>query len=180
MEDEKIYPVGIVSRRTGLTARQLRYYETLGLVAPSRRGNRRLYSEEDIVRLSVIRERHEAGERLEEIGRRMPVGVPLEAFDRRRFGGPATPRAGPRGRPGAAGVVVAAGEESDLQASTLGRRPPPSLYPLRDRREIEARIDRYERDRLHERAPVPEPHRRKERSHDQPGRAGNHHPEADS
>lgn len=167
MEDDKIYPVGIVSRRTDLTARQLRYYESLGLVSPARRGNRRLYSETDILRLTMIRDRHEAGTRLEEIGRELPVNAPLEAatvLARSDQGGP----------PRRATSRDAADRESDLQATSLGRRPPPSLYPLRDRRDIEARMDRYERDHRMDPEPTQDPRRRigKERSHDQSGRSG--------
>jgi MerR family glutamine synthetase transcriptional repressor len=167
VEDDKIYSVGIVSRRTGLSARQLRYYESLGLVLPSRRGNRRLYSEGDIVRLSVIRDRHEAGERLEEIGRRLPVQAPVAPEARQGGRERPMPYEGPR--------FAGAREESDLKATSLGRRPLPSLYPLRDRREIEARMDRYERERMMEDTAQDVRARRrigKERSHDEPGHSG--------
>lgn len=172
MEDDQIYPVGIVARRTGLSARQLRYYESLGLVLPSRRGNRRLYSEADIVRLTVIRDRHQAGERLEEIGRQWPVGAPVPPVDGRTLQGHTTTAHGlrPPGMPPALRE-----RESDLKATSLGRRPPPSLYPLRDRREIEARMDRYERERMDAESSLDARARRrmgKERSHDQPGRSG--------
>lgn len=44
-------------RHTGLSARQIRHYETLGLIRPTRtRGNQRLYSEKDLGRLSLIKE----------------------------------------------------------------------------------------------------------------------------
>lgn len=170
MEDDQIYPVGIVARRTGLSARQLRYYESLGLVQPSRRGNRRLYSEADIVRLTVIRDRHQAGERLEEIGRQWSAGAPGLTPD----GSTPSGRTAPRGfRP--TGNPALTERESDLKATSLGRRPPPSLYPLRDRREIEARMDRYERERMDTESGLEARTRRrmgKERSHDQPGRSG--------
>jgi hypothetical protein len=132
---EKLYPVGIVSRRTGLSPRQLRYYEGLGLVAPARRGNRRLYSEADIALLIQIRRRREAGERPSAMAQK---GVAVPALAR--------------------SVEedledLAQGEwDNDVRATPLGRRPTPSLYPLRERRELEARLDRYTRE---EEGPTP-------------------------
>lgn len=55
-KDVPIYPIGSVERLTGLTARQIRYYETKGLVEPSRtRGNQRLYTPRQVERLVSIR-----------------------------------------------------------------------------------------------------------------------------
>jgi DNA-binding transcriptional MerR regulator len=153
-----LYPVGIAAQRAGLSPRQLRYYEVLGLIEPQRRGARRLYTEADIALLVEIRLLHRAGTRLERI---------REAIDAFRSEGASPPPAAGPGREDQ-------GEEgNDLIASALGRRPPPSLYPLRDRRAIEERIDRYERDSepvgSH---PVPV----KERSHGEPGDAGDGRP----
>lgn len=53
---DPIYTIGVVARLTGLTARQIRYYETVGLVTPDRsRGNQRLYSRAHIERLKQVR-----------------------------------------------------------------------------------------------------------------------------
>jgi MerR family transcriptional regulator, repressor of the yfmOP operon len=48
--------IGEVAQRTGLTQRALRYYETVGLLAPPSRmdGGFRLYSEADVSRLERI------------------------------------------------------------------------------------------------------------------------------
>lgn len=48
--------IGEVAERTGLTQRTLRYYESIGLLAPATRmeGGFRLYTEEDIRRLEQI------------------------------------------------------------------------------------------------------------------------------
>lgn len=154
-----LYPVGIAAQRAGLSPRQLRYYESLGLIEPQRRGTRRLYSESDVALLTEIRRLHRAGTRLDRI--REAIGVFRHEASR-----PA---------PVPLSVVDAPGddEDSDLLASALGRRPPPSLYPLRDRRAIEARIDRYERDV----APVgSHPGPEKERSHGEPGNSGDGRP----
>ncbi|NPV52405.1 MAG: MerR family transcriptional regulator [Firmicutes bacterium] len=55
-KDVPVYPIGYVERATGLSARRVRYYENLGLVAPHRtKGNQRLYSREQIELLKLIK-----------------------------------------------------------------------------------------------------------------------------
>lgn len=54
--DEPIYTIGVVARLAGLTARQIRYYESVGIVTPKRSpGNQRLYSKAHIERLKEVR-----------------------------------------------------------------------------------------------------------------------------
>jgi len=49
---EPRYVISIAARMLGVHAQTLRYYERAGMIEPSRsRGNRRLYSAEDIERL---------------------------------------------------------------------------------------------------------------------------------
>lgn len=51
-----LFPIGIVEKLTGLTARQIRYYEQHGLVVPTRSdGNQRVFSFVDAERLILIR-----------------------------------------------------------------------------------------------------------------------------
>lgn len=51
-----IYPIRIVEEKTGLTSRQIRYYESMGLISPIRtQGKQRRYTEKDIVRLTRIK-----------------------------------------------------------------------------------------------------------------------------
>ena len=51
-----LFSIGIVKKLTGLSARQIRYYEQHGLVAPDRTaGNQRLYSFNDVNRLLEIK-----------------------------------------------------------------------------------------------------------------------------
>lgn len=51
-----VYSMGVAERLTGLTGRQIRYWEQQGLIRPARtRGRQRLYSEADIVRLKEIK-----------------------------------------------------------------------------------------------------------------------------
>lgn len=53
---EHFMQIGEVAQRTGLTQRALRYYESVGLLAPASRmdGGFRLYSEQDVSRLDRI------------------------------------------------------------------------------------------------------------------------------
>lgn len=54
--NEPVYTIGVAERMTGLSARQIRYYEMRGLVRPLRSsGNQRLYSRAQIDRLKVVR-----------------------------------------------------------------------------------------------------------------------------
>jgi MerR family glutamine synthetase transcriptional repressor len=51
-----LFPIGIVQKLTGLTARQIRYYEQHGLVHPARsEGKQRLFSFADVERLMEVR-----------------------------------------------------------------------------------------------------------------------------
>lgn len=51
-----VYSMGVAERLTGLTARQIRYWEQHGLLAPSRtKGRQRMYSEADVLRLKEIK-----------------------------------------------------------------------------------------------------------------------------
>ncbi|MGE5549128.1 MAG: MerR family transcriptional regulator [Bacteroidota bacterium] len=51
-----VYSIGTVSGLTGFTPRQLRYYESIGLLSPARSGGRhRHYSPTDVDRLLALR-----------------------------------------------------------------------------------------------------------------------------
>ncbi len=51
-----VYTIGVVERMTGLSARQIRYYEAKGLITPKRSsGNQRLYSRAQIETLKEVR-----------------------------------------------------------------------------------------------------------------------------
>jgi MerR family transcriptional regulator/heat shock protein HspR len=55
MYDEPCYVISVAARMVGMHQQTLRYYERAGLVAPSRsRGQRRMYSPQDIERLREI------------------------------------------------------------------------------------------------------------------------------
>lgn len=54
-EEEPCYVISVAARMVGMHAQTLRYYERMGIIAPSRsRGRIRLYSQADISRLRQI------------------------------------------------------------------------------------------------------------------------------
>lgn len=54
-EEEPCYIISVAARMLGMHAQTLRYYERMGMIAPSRsRGRIRLYSQADINRLRHI------------------------------------------------------------------------------------------------------------------------------
>jgi MerR family copper efflux transcriptional regulator len=65
----RLVQIGQVAERTGLSLRTIRFYEESGLVVPTARseGGFRLYSEDDVARLEVIKRMKPLGFALEEI-----------------------------------------------------------------------------------------------------------------
>jgi MerR family copper efflux transcriptional regulator len=61
--------IGQVAERTGLSLRTIRFYEENGLVRPTTRsdGGFRLYNDDDVARLEVIKRMKPLGFRLEEM-----------------------------------------------------------------------------------------------------------------
>ena len=57
LQESDLHQIGEVAERTGLSLRTIRYYEEMGLVVPSGRtpGGFRLYTEEDIDRLELVK-----------------------------------------------------------------------------------------------------------------------------
>lgn len=110
-----VYSMGVAERLTGLTGRQIRYWEQHELLTPSRtKGRQRLYCEADI-------------ERLKEIKRLMGDGMTLERVKTYFLAREAKLR-----RP-------SAGVDSDrLERGTRLT----SLYPLTNRAELMRIIDR--------------------------------------
>jgi len=70
-----------VSQRTGLTPRQLQWWDEQGIVVPDRQGHRRLYSAEDLAELSILSDLRRRGLSLQRI-RRM-IGLLRREFGRR-------------------------------------------------------------------------------------------------
>ena len=70
-----------VSQRTGLTPRQLQWWDEQRIVTPARQGHRRLYSAEDLAELSLLSDLRRRGFSLQRI-RRM-AGLLRREFGRR-------------------------------------------------------------------------------------------------
>ena len=72
--------IGEVAQRTGLSLRTIRYYEEMGLIAPSARtaGGFRLYTGADLARLQLIKRMKPLGFTLEET---KDLLVTLDALD---------------------------------------------------------------------------------------------------
>jgi DNA-binding transcriptional MerR regulator len=96
----KFHPIGYVSRVTGLSPHLIRAWERrYGAVCPDRsRGNRRLYSDDDIRRLTALQRGVEAGHRIAQLSAMEPQ-VLNRLAGRFPNGGPS---ASPQDRPAAA------------------------------------------------------------------------------
>ena len=70
MSDAKTMHIGEVAERTSLSLRTLRHYDEIGLVNPSGRteGGFRLYTDDDVRRLLLIRRMKPLGYSLEQMG----------------------------------------------------------------------------------------------------------------
>ncbi|MDI3297927.1 MAG: MerR family transcriptional regulator [Bacillota bacterium] len=68
--DRPLYPMSVASELTGLTPRQIRYYDQRGLVSPHRtQGGHRLFSARDLERLLAVKRYLGQGYTLREIRR---------------------------------------------------------------------------------------------------------------
>ena len=85
-------PIGEVAKRSGVAASALRYYERAGLIPRAdRQGGRRVYEDEVLDRLALIRVAKRAGFRVSEIqtllrglGRSTPPGTRWRALASRK------------------------------------------------------------------------------------------------
>ncbi|HOP74511.1 MAG TPA: MerR family transcriptional regulator [Bacillota bacterium] len=78
--NDSIYPISVVMNMTNLTARQIRYYETHGLIKPARsKGNQRLYTPADVENLLLIKSLLDKGLNLDGIKAIMNGPKPVES-----------------------------------------------------------------------------------------------------
>ena len=66
-EDEPIYSIGDLARKFDVSLRTLRFYESRGLLSPSREGRHRRYGRKDADRLTVVLKAKKLGFTLAEI-----------------------------------------------------------------------------------------------------------------
>ncbi|MFP4660622.1 MAG: MerR family transcriptional regulator [Halanaerobiales bacterium] len=77
---KKNIPMRVVKEETGLTSRQIRYYDETGLVFPERtKGNQRLFSEEDISRMKKIKSLLDEGYTIEAIKNKLNQPKPVKS-----------------------------------------------------------------------------------------------------
>lgn len=76
---EKDIPMRVVKERTGLSARQIRYYDEVDLIFPDRSpGNQRLFSENDINKLKKIKKFLEDGYDISTIKKKLNPPRPVK------------------------------------------------------------------------------------------------------
>ncbi len=117
-DDMPVYTIGRVVDLTGLSARQVRYYEKKNLVAPARTaGKQRLYSRDQVHMLQLIKRLLEEGYTLTNIQSL------VKEYGRQR----------------------ALSLEDYPSRETFRREEPASLYPLTNRARLLDILDRLER-----------------------------------
>ena len=84
---ESIYRIGELARKAGVTARTVRYYESLGLLKSQDRqdGGQRHYTDEDLVYLTRIIQLKNYGLSLDEIGEIIRLGNEDSTGQKRRL-----------------------------------------------------------------------------------------------
>lgn len=79
MTEVKDIPMRVVKEKTGLTSRQIRYYDETGLIFPDRtKGNQRLFSTEDINKILQIKKLLEEGYTIEAIKKKLTQPEPIK------------------------------------------------------------------------------------------------------
>ncbi len=115
------YTISAAQKRTGLTGRQIRYYESQGLLTPERtQGNQRRFSDSDILQLLRIKELMEKNLDIQTVKQLLLENPESESGD--RSGPSAFPRTG-----------------ENIQ-DVLGHRLS-SLYPVSNRVELLSLLD---------------------------------------
>lgn len=129
--DTPVFPIGVVKRLVGLTERQIRYYDKMGLVVPYRtKGGTRMYSGKDILILKQVKGMMEQGFRVKEV---------KERFEERKA---RESRVSLREGSRAASVRGAAPLEGDDERPVILH----SLYPVSDQAALMKALDKIRND----------------------------------
>lgn len=87
-----VYPIGVAQKLTGLSGRQIRYYEAEGLLTPHRtKGNQRLYSPSDVDVLVRIKELLQQGLNIEGVRAKLAEDQSADGSDDARSADGASP-----------------------------------------------------------------------------------------
>ncbi|HET7560712.1 MAG TPA: MerR family transcriptional regulator [Limnochordia bacterium] len=114
-----VYPIGVVQNLTGLSGRQIRYYEKMALLTPERTGgNQRLYSARDVELLGRIKALLADGLNIEGVRARLAAEPP----------GPAPEPPAPE--------PESAVERASAWPIRQGATRLTSLYPVRDQKAL--------------------------------------------
>jgi DNA-binding transcriptional MerR regulator len=71
-KDQPVYSMNVARELTGLSERQIRYYDSMGLVCPRRTpGGHRLYSEREIERLGIVARLLNRGMTISQVSQRL-------------------------------------------------------------------------------------------------------------
>jgi DNA-binding transcriptional MerR regulator len=87
VKKEKAYRIGELAQKAGVTARTVRYYESLGLLKTQNRtgGGQRTYSDKDLVYITRIIQLKKYGLQLDEIGKIIRMGDEDSSGQKRRL-----------------------------------------------------------------------------------------------
>ncbi|HHY46921.1 MAG TPA: MerR family transcriptional regulator [Firmicutes bacterium] len=130
--ESPVFPIGVVRQLVGLTERQIRYYDKMGLVTPYRtKGGTRMYSEKDIALLRRVKEMMQRGFRVKEV---------KETLEQERIAAERRlrPAGGSRTRAGS----LATSLEGDDERPVVLR----SLYPVSDQAVLMKTLDKIRND----------------------------------
>lgn len=130
--ESPVFRIGVAKELTGLSERQIRYYDRVGLVSPKRtEGGTRMYSENDIAMLKRIKEMMQWGFRVKEV---------KEKLEEERLKA--------EGRGGRGGHIGKRAENGAGFLATEDERPVVlrSLYPVSNQAALSRTLDKIRKD----------------------------------
>lgn len=146
-DDAAAYPIGRVAALTGLSARQIRYYEQEGFLRAQRSpGRQRLYSQDQVALLQLIKRLRDEGYSLAAVREmiRGRAGAGAGAAGDAAAGGAAGGATGRRGAPDL-GAAAGAGAGRTAAWPAYPGQQEVSLYPMVNRTRLLEILERLER-----------------------------------